>query len=75
MWKAKLCLGIMGLAPTVPEEIKLFSDAGFDGFFTLEADRFLGFSPSVTLAQKKASLIYLYETGKAMLTRWNLWEE
>jgi sugar phosphate isomerase/epimerase len=49
--------------------------SGFDGFFTLEADRFLGFSPSVTLAQKKASLIYLYETGKAMLTRWNLWEE
>ena len=34
MWKAKLCLSIMGLAPTVPEEIKLFSDAGFDGFFT-----------------------------------------
>jgi len=34
MWKAKLCLGTMGLVPTVLEEIKLFRDAGFDGFFT-----------------------------------------
>ncbi len=34
MWRTKLCLGLMGLAPTPEEEIKLIHQTGFEGFFT-----------------------------------------
>ncbi len=34
MWRTKLCLGLMGLASTPKEEIKLIHDTGFEGFFT-----------------------------------------
>ena len=34
MWKVKLCLGTMGLAPSVPEEMEMIKAAGFDGVFT-----------------------------------------
>ena len=35
MWKHKLCLGTSGsFGLSVPEQIKLFKEIGFDGFFT-----------------------------------------
>jgi sugar phosphate isomerase/epimerase len=34
MYKTKLCLGVGGFGPTAEEQIVLFKQAGFDGFFT-----------------------------------------
>ena len=44
MWKAKLCLGTMGLMPSIPEEIALLGSVGFDGFFT-------GWTPDAPLGE------------------------
>jgi len=48
--------------------------SGFSGYFTLEADRFAEHQKDLPLNLKKASLIYLYESAKAMLQSWGLWE-
>ena len=48
------------------------TESGFSGYFTFEADRFAEYQKDLPLALKKASLIYLYESGKAMLKEWKL---
>ncbi|MGN1345654.1 MAG: sugar phosphate isomerase/epimerase family protein, partial [Eubacteriales bacterium] len=48
MWKTKLCLGLMGLASTPEEEIRLLCQTGFEGFFT-------GWSPSAPVGAWKAA--------------------
>lgn len=72
MWRTKLCLGLMGLAPTPEEEIKLLRQTGFEGFFT-------GWGPNSPIKTWKAladDLGMLYQSihapfGKAA----DMWKE